>query len=143
MKILITGMCGHIGTNVTIEAIKRGHTVVGMDNLHRDEVVHNLHYLQREFKDKIQFVWGDIRSRDDFDRLPECDAVIHLAGQCGVPWSTMWPHYDFETNALGTLNALEYARKCGNVPFAYASTNKTFSDIINEIPIIEEEKRYK
>lgn len=143
MNILCTGSCGHIGTNIVNEAIKRGHTVVGMDNLHREAVVDNLHWLQKTHGDKFQFVWGDIRNRDDFERLPKVDAVIHMAGQCGVPWSTMWPQYDFETNAYGTLNALEFARKCGNIPFVYASTNKTFSDIINSIPTEELEKRYQ
>jgi len=42
MKILITGAVGHIGTNITIEAIKRGHSIVAMDNLHREEVINNL-----------------------------------------------------------------------------------------------------
>lgn len=81
-KILVTGACGHIGTNITNEAIKRGHTVVGMDNLHREAVVDNLHWLQKTHGDKFQFIWGDVRSRDDFDRLPKVDAVIHMAGQC-------------------------------------------------------------
>lgn len=142
--LLITGFCGHIGSNITIEAIKRGWRVIGMDNLHRQEVISNLKYLQKIYtKDQFGFVWGDVRNADDFDRIPKVDAIIHLAANPGIPWSIQYPTYDFETNARGTLNALEFARKCGNIPFVYASTNKTFSDVINEIPVIEEEKRYR
>jgi CDP-paratose 2-epimerase len=142
-RILITGGCGHIGTNICIEAIKRGHSVVVMDNLHREEVVNNLKYLQEEDdKHQFSFVWGDVRNSGDFERIPLVDAVIHLAANPGIPWSIQWPKYDFETNAGGTVNALEFARKCGNAPFVYASTNKTFSDIINNIPTKEFEKRY-
>lgn len=145
MRIAITGAAGHIGTNMTIEAISRGHSVVAMDNLHREEVINNLKYLLNTYKQsQFDYVWGDVRSLDDFDRLPkDIDAVIHLAANPGVPWSIQWPRYDFETNARGTLNVLEFARSRGNLPFVYASTNKTFSDIINLIPVDELEKRYK
>lgn len=148
MKKLITGGVGHIGTNICLEAIRRGHEVVAMDNLHRKEVINNLRYL--ETIKGFEFIWGDVRNVDDFDRIPQVDAIIHLAANPGIPWSIEYPTYDFETNARGTLNTLEFARKCGNVPFVYASTNKTFSDIINRIPLRkitkkreEEVKRYQ
>lgn len=145
MKILVIGGVGHIGTNICIEAMRRGHQVVVMDNLHREEVINNLRYLKRQTEGNLmfEFVWGDVRNMDDFDRVPKVDAIIHLAANPGIPWSIQYPIYDFETNARGTLNALEFARKCGNVPFVYASTNKTFSDIINEIPISETGTRYE
>ena len=144
MKILITGGVGHIGTNLCNEAIKRGHNVVVMDNLHREEVISNLRWLREKYtKKQFQFVWGDVRNQDDFDRVPVAEAIIHAAANPGIPWSIKYPLYDFETNAKGTLHALEFARKCGNVPFIYASTNKTFSDVINEIPVTETDTRYK
>ena len=144
MKILITGGVGHIGTNMCLEAMRRGHQVIVMDNLHREEVVDNLRYLKRQTEGNgyFEFIWGDVRNQTDFDRIPKIDAIIHLAANPGVPWSIKWPIYDFETNARGTLNTLEFARKQGNIPFIYASTNKTFSDIINKIPIQELEKRF-
>lgn len=143
MKILCTGGCGHIGTNIVFEALSREHDVVIMDNLHRKEVINNLHTIEeRAIPGEWEFVWGDVRNLDDFDRVPQVDAIIHLAANPGIPWSIQWPKYDFETNAKGTLNALEFARKCGNIPFVYASTNKTFSDVINIIPVKELEKRY-
>lgn len=144
-KILVTGGCGHIGTNIVNEAIKRGHSIVAMDNLHREQVIKNLEWLRKTYtEDQFEFVWGDVRNKDDFDRLPRVDAIVHLAANPGIPWSIQWPTYDFNTNAKGTLNALEFARTCGSVPFVYASTNKTFSDILNKFPICEHPngKRY-
>lgn len=138
--LLITGSCGHIGTNITLEALKRGWRVVGMDNLHREQVIDNLRFLKTQ--DNFEFVWGDVRNAGDFDRIPKVDAIIHLAANPGIPWSIEYPVYDFETNARGTLNTLEFARKCGNVPFVYASTNKTFSDIINELPVVQTDTRF-
>lgn len=141
--LLCTGGVGHIPTNINNEAIKRAWKVIAMDNLHREEVINNLRWLQKTYtKNQFEFVWGDVRNMDDFDRVPKVDAIIHCAANPGIPWSIQYPTYDFETNARGTLNTLEFARKCGNVPFVYASTNKTFSDIINNLPISEETKRY-
>lgn len=143
MKILITGAVGHIGSNLCWEAIMRGHQVVAMDNLHREGVLKNLQLMRKTFTStEFEFVWGDVRNLDDFDRVSQVDAIIHLAANPGIPWSIQWPRYDFKTNAEGTLNALEFARKMGNVPFVYASTNKTFSDVINNLPTEEQEKRY-
>lgn len=139
--LLVTGGVGHIGVNICLEALKRGWKVIAMDNLHRKEVIDNLKHL--DGTPNFEFVWGDVRNADDFDRVPKVDAIIHLAANPGIPWSIQYPTYDFDTNARGTLNALEFARKCGNVPFIYASTNKTFSDIINVIPTEATETRYE
>src|SRR3990167_399421 len=144
MKILITGGVGHIGTNICIEAMKRGHQIIAMDNLHREGVIKNLKYLQETYKDKFEFIWGDVRNPEDFDKLPkDIQGCIMGAANPGIPWSIDYPTYDFRTNAEGTVNTLEFLRKCGNPPTVYCSTNKTFSDIINTIPIIEKEKRYE
>ena len=140
--ILITGGAGHIGTNVATEAIERGYKVISFDNLWRVEVSNNVKYMQEKYKDKYQFIWGDIRNREDFDVLPEVDAIIHLAANPGAITSIHYPLYDFKSNAEGTVNVLEFARKRGKLPVVYASTTKTMTDIINEIPMDETETRY-
>lgn len=140
--VLCLGGCGFIGTNMTIEAINRGYEVVAFDNLSRKEVENNLLYLEKTYKDKFRFVWGDVRKMDDFDKLPKVDAVINLAANPSVIKSIKYTRYDFETNALGTLNSLEFAKKL-HIPYIYASTNKVYSDITNELPMIEREKRYE
>lgn len=143
-KLFLTGAVGHIMTNVAIEAIQRGWNVFGMDNLHRDGVVRNLDYLETTFKDKFKFIWGDVRNSEDFEKVPhDIDGCIMGAANPGIPWSIEYPRYDFRTNAEGTVNTLEFIRNCGEVPTAYCSTNKTFSDIINAIPIVEKDTRYE
>jgi len=70
MKIALLGGIGFIATNTAIEAIKRGHTVVAFDNLSRKGVEENLTYMQNTYKDKYEFVWGDVRKRGDFEKIP-------------------------------------------------------------------------
>lgn len=143
MKLLVTGAAGFIGTNVTIEAIKRGYTVVGFDNLHRPLTEENLKYLQETYKDKFIFVHGDVRNESDFERIPECVAAVHLAGQCGIPVAQINPRYDFEVNVIGTINLLELSRYNGKFPIAFAASNKCYTNIVNNIDLDEDETRYK
>lgn len=138
MKIAILGGAGFIATNATNEAIKRGHSVVGFDNLSRTGVKDNLTYLQDTHKDKYQFVWGDVRKRGDFAKLPKIDAIINFAANPSVIKSIEFPGYDFETNCGGVVNSLDYCRSIGNVPYIYASTNKVYSDMTNELLMTED-----
>jgi len=138
------GGSGFIGTNMTIEAIKRGHSVVIFDNLSRKWTEENLIYLRRKYPriDYFEFIWGDVRNFEDYMKIPKVDAVINLAANPSVMKSIEYPEYDFQTNTVGVLNSLMFAKRLG-IPYLYASTNKTFSDITNTLPIIEKEKRYQ
>lgn len=138
-RILVAGGAGFIGTNIAEVATKKGHGVVVLDNFVRPGVEENIVHLNR-FGAKI--VRGDVRCPEDLDRLPRIDAIINLAANPGIPWSMKWPIYDFKINTLGALNLLELARKRGNIPVVYASTNKVYSEEINEIPIVERKTRY-
>jgi CDP-paratose 2-epimerase len=141
MKILVTGGTGFIGTNVCLEARNRGHEVVAFDNLVRPLTEENLFIL---VKAGVKIVRGDVRNFVDFDKLPwKPEGIVHLAGQCGIPYAQISPRYDFEVNALGTLNVLEYCRLNGKIPVAFAASNKCYTDITNEFPVIELETRLK
>jgi nucleoside-diphosphate-sugar epimerase len=53
------------------------------------------------------------------------------------------PFDDFDTNAVGTLNLLEAARRaCPESPFVHMSTNKVYGDRPNTIALREEETRW-
>ena len=140
MKILVTGGVGFIGTNVCLEATDRGHEVVAFDNFVRPLVEENIPVLK---KAGVKIVRGDVRNKIDFDKLPFApDGIVHLAGQCGIPYAQISPQYDFEVNAFGTLNVLEYSRLHGKVPVAFASSNKSYTNITNDYEIEETETRY-
>ena len=144
MKILITGGAGFIGTNVALEALSRGHEVIVMDSLIRPKSEENLKVLVAAGAEILR---GDVRSPLDFQRSPIPDAIIHLAANPGIPWSIAWPKYDFEVNTGGVINVLEYSRIVSEqvdhkIPVIFASTNKVYSDMVNEIPLEEKDTRY-
>lgn len=137
--LLITGGCGFIGTNTALFARRKNYKVIVFDSFVRRGSEENAHILE---KNGIEIVRGDIRSYYDIEKLPRVNAIIHLAGNAGIPWSVASPVYDFMTNALGTVNILEYSKKNGKIPVIFSSTNKVYSDEINLIPLKETKTRY-
>jgi CDP-paratose 2-epimerase len=141
MKILITGGVGFIGTNACLEARERGHEVVAFDNFVRPLVEENIEVLK---KAGVIIVRGDIRNYEDFQKIPWTpDGIVHLAGQCGIPYAQINPLYDFEVNAKGTINVLEYSRTHGKISVAFASSNKSYTNITNKLPMKETNTRYE
>jgi UDP-glucose 4-epimerase len=60
---------------------------------------------------KVNFVKGDILDLKKLYSQEKANLIFHLAAQVVVPYSMENPIEDFETNARGTLNVLEKARK--------------------------------
>ncbi|MBN2119410.1 MAG: GDP-mannose 4,6-dehydratase [Anaerolineales bacterium] len=141
----VTGGAGFIGSNYVHRLVGRGENVTVYDNLSRAGAPKNVAWLEQTFgKDAFQLIVGDVR---DADRLTEsakgADVIVHLAGQVAVTTSVLNPRDDFETNALGTFNALEAARLSKKDPiFIYSSTNKVYGGM-EDVEIIEEATRWR
>jgi CDP-paratose 2-epimerase len=131
MKLLVTGGCGFLGSNLSAYAMELGWELAVFDNLGRVGSEQNLGWLKT--KGQFRFVHGDIRNANDVTRIvrnfrPE--VVFHLAGQVAMTTSIEDPRMDFETNALGSLNLLEAVRAYANdATVIYSSTNKVYGDL--------------
>lgn len=117
-RILITGGCGFIGTNLIRRAGALGvlsHLAV-LDN----ETMGSPADLPPNVSD---YQRGDIRDFPTMVRVATgCDAIIHLAGHTRVLESIDDPMGDFEINVRGTLNVLMAARDAGVAHVVLAST---------------------
>ena len=137
MKIIITGVAGFIGTSLASKVLTAPDSqVVGIDNLSRRGAHQNLDFLVG-FGTRLSFHRGDIRDpsfvEDVIARHDDATAIVHLAGQTAVTSSVKDPRYDFEANAIGTLNVLEAVRaKAPRLTVLYASTNKVYGAIEHE-----------
>lgn len=131
MKLLITGGCGFLGSNLAAYALSQGIDLCVFDSLYRYGSQSNLQWL-RELG-RFDFVHGDIRNPNDVHRViarVKPDAIFHLAGQVAMTTSIIDPRMDFEVNALGTLNLLEAVReKAPEAVIIYSSTNKVYGDL--------------
>ena len=141
---LVTGGAGFIGSNYVQRLLQRGEKVTIYDNLSRAGAPLNLQWLrERCGSESFELVHGDIRDAALLTAAArEADVIVHLASQVAVTTSVQHPREDFETNALGTFNALEAARLSGRRPiFLYASTNKV-SGGMEAVGVRELETRY-
>jgi len=104
-RILVTGGAGFIGFHLTKKLLDLGADVTIYDNLSNGKI--------ENVKDnpKAKFIQADILDLKNICSLPKFDLIYHLAAQVVVPFSMENPTEDFETNARGTLNVLEKARK--------------------------------
>lgn len=131
MKILITGGCGFLGSNLAIEIFKRNDELFIFDNLYREGSKYNLEWLKS--KGKFKFYDSDVRISTEVNHaIKEIkpDVLFHLAGQVAMTTSIADPRIDFEINALGTFNVLESIKTYSPESIVvYSSTNKVYGDI--------------
>jgi UDP-glucose 4-epimerase len=122
-NILITGGAGFIGSHLA-EKLARKNNVVILDNFQAGSRENLQHVIER-----VKIVQGDIRdSATVNDTAAESNIIFHLAANASVPSSVQDPRYDFETNALGTLNVLEAARKYDVKNVVYASSAAVYGE---------------
>jgi len=144
MKLLITGGCGFLGSNLASDALARGDELVVFDNLYRNGSRENLVWLQGQ--GKFSFEHGDIRNQNDITRVVQSfkpDAIFHLAGQVAMTTSIANPRMDFEVNVTGTHNLLEAVRQYAReAVVVYSSTNKVYGDL-EQYTYDETDMRYK
>lgn len=141
-RVLVTGAAGFIGAKVTENLVAGGDSVVGLDNLNDAYDVRLKHWrLARLQRLKgFSFVAGDVCDRDSVDSTvagESFDAIINLAARAGVRPSVEDPWAYFETNATGTLNLLEAARRNGVGKFVLASTSSLYGSH-NPLPYAED-----
>jgi CDP-paratose 2-epimerase len=143
-RYLIVGGAGFIGVNAAEYYARQGHAVTVLDNFSRRGTEQNVNWLRREHPD-VKVVRTDIRTDQDTlaAEAGSCDVLLHLAAQVAVTTSVTNPRTDFEINALGTLNVLEAARQALSPPIVlYSSTNKVYGGM-EDVPVIEDENRYR
>src|ERR1700731_5233931 len=120
MRYLVTGGAGFIGSNTVDELVRRGHSVVVLDDLSAGKE-ENL----AEVRNKITFIKGSIIDIEIIRRaIYEADYVIHLAARTSVPFSMKGPIETNRINIDGPLNVLVAARdaKVKRVVFAASSS---------------------
>lgn len=145
MRVLITGGCGFIGSNLANYFLNEGSEIFILDNLSRAGTEKNKRWLEENHKSNLTFKQGDVR---DFEMLKtltkDVDVILHTAAQVAVTTSVKNPKDDFEINALGTFNVLEAARSSNTDPvLIYTSTNKVYGNNVNAISLLEKESRYE
>ena len=130
MRALVTGGCGFIGTNLIKRLSNNNHKeyceniVVSIDDYSTGSGDNEIEC------NGVQYFGGDISKVTDYSNIiDDCDIIFHLAAKARIQPSFETPTEYFQSNAAGTQNILEWARKNGNIPVVYAGSSSKHGDI--------------
>jgi UDP-glucose 4-epimerase len=131
VKYLITGGAGFIGSHLSEALVKRGDSVVVVDDLSTGK---------NQILDSVAFVKGSIFDQDLMDSLvSKVDYVLHLAAAVGVFNIVNKPLESLMTNIKGTEIMLELCDK-HKKPILITSTSEVYGKN-NTVPLNEESDR--
>src|SRR5689334_9280359 len=121
MKVMVTGAAGFIGSNLTAELLRRGHSVNGVDDLSHGTLLNVAGSLGN---DEFKFIKADIRDERAMARAARgCDAIVHLAAHKIPRYSDA---YDTLTvNAFGSEVVARCAARAG-AKLVAASTSDVY-----------------
>jgi len=108
MKVLITGGCGFVGTNLAMFLHSKGLKIDCLDNLSRKGSMYNLNLLKGK---RIKNFKVDISNYNKIQKLPRYDLIIDCCAEAAVEISKKDIDKVINTNFLGTLNILKKAKK--------------------------------
>jgi len=132
-KVLITGVCGMVGSHLSDELLRKGYKVVGIDNLKvgkRGNISESL--KNHNFK----FIKGDILNIKTVKAASKgADTIVHLAAAKKINEKEKALN-TLDVNAAGTRNVLEAARK-RRIKVVFASTSDVYG-ISKDLPFKED-----
>jgi UDP-N-acetylglucosamine/UDP-N-acetyl-alpha-D-glucosaminouronate 4-epimerase len=123
-RYLVTGGAGFIGSNTVDELVRRGQSVVVLDDLSTGKE-ENL----ADVRDRVEFVQGSVTDLETVRAA--ClgvDYVLHLAARTSVPRSLKDPLETNRVNADGTLNVLVAARDAKVKRVVYAGSSSVYGE---------------
>jgi CDP-paratose 2-epimerase len=141
MKILISGICGFVGSTLARGLLDNvaGREIIGLDNLSRAGSQLNIEPLRKR---GVAVRHADLRCPSDLEGLSSVDWIIDAAANpsvlAGVDGTTSSRQL-LEHNLYGTINLLELAKRC-RAGFTLLSTSRVYSvQALSGIPVIADE----
>ena len=129
MRFLVTGGAGFIGSHITEELLRRGHSVVVLDDLSSGKEA-NLSHLAGN----VELRRGSVCDPTAVaDACRGADYVLHLAARTSVPRSVIEPVQTNHVNVDGTLNVLLAARDARVKRVVFAASSSAYGET-QELP---------
>jgi CDP-paratose 2-epimerase len=144
MKILVSGVCGFVGSNLAHGFLEHDPALelIGLDNLSRAGNYLNVEPLRER---GVKVVHADVRAPSDLESIGKIDWIIDaaanpsvLAGIDGMTTSRQL----VEHNLYGTINLLELAKRHG-AGFILLSTSRVYSvKSLAEMPVVLNDAKF-
>ncbi len=134
MKFLVTGGAGFVGSHLCEDLIKKGNTVIVLDNLSTGRL-ENIKHLK-----KIRFINCDLSKKGKWENyFKKIDCVFHLAALADIVPSIQYPKKYYESNVNGTYNVMEACKKFKVKKLIYTASSSCYG-IPKKYPTNENEK---
>jgi UDP-glucose 4-epimerase len=136
-KCLITGGAGFIGSHLVEECLRKGFSVIVLDNLYSGKRENlpaenpRLHFLEGDITD--MGLLQEIRRNHE-----NIDYLFHLAAIPSVTLSMEKPFYTHQVNFEGTLFLLDAFKGSGIQKFVFASSAAVYGDT-KKVPVSEKD----
>jgi UDP-glucose 4-epimerase len=137
---VVTGGAGFIGSHTVDALVAAGHQVVVVDDFSTGRRA-NLRRWQRD--DRVEIAECNVADGlfaplvDVTRRRGPVERIVHFAAQTSVVYSVDNPLDEARTNYVGTVQVLDYARRCGVRKVVFASSAAVYGDVA-ELPVAEE-----
>ena len=121
-KVLVTGGCGFIGSNLVDYLREQEYEVIVVDNLSSGK----REYCRRD----VKYYFGDFQdvlTDGSLDNLG-IETVFHLAAEARIQPSFEDPVYTCKNNSFGTIIVCEFARK-NNCKIVYAGSSSYYGGV--------------
>ncbi len=128
---LITGVAGFVGFSVCLKLLKKGHNIIGIDNINSyyDVVIKKKRLSILKKYSNFKFLKIDLI---DFKKIKynlslySIKKVFHFAAQAGVRHSINYPEEYVSNNLVATHNLLEFCRKKKIKRLVFASSSSVY-----------------
>ncbi|KAF5344815.1 hypothetical protein D9756_011086 [Leucocoprinus leucothites] len=134
MKITVTGCNGRVGKRVVLLALKRGHTVTGVDHTAFSE---DLHSLIKQYQQQFTFKQIDLQGYEavlEALQIAQAEAVVHLAAIRDPGDYVVRTH---NSNVVISWNVLRACAELGITRIAQASSVNVITMLFSVKPIFE------
>jgi len=122
MKVLVTGGCGFIGSNLVDRLIAQSNDVIVIDDLSsgKKEYMNNsAQYIFKDFKECLL---------SNHDALEGVELIFHLAAESRIQPSFEDPLYTCHNNSYGSTIVAEFARRTG-AKVVYAGSSSFYGGV--------------
>ena len=123
-KSLVAGVAGFLGSNLAAELLRRGHSVVGVDNYATSD---NRNLLQLRENPQFDFRRMSVTDAEEVSNIGQLDYVFHFASPASPPKYLKLGLETIKVNTDGTENLIKLALQ-HSARLIYASTSEVYGD---------------
>jgi len=147
-KVVVTGGCGFIGSNLINYLLKKNYFVINVDKLSYSANIYNLKDINTS---KYVFVKTDINDKKIISRIlkkHKPSVIYNLAAETHVDRSIDSPEPFLHSNIYGVFNILECMRYYNNksknkIKLIHVSTDEVYGDILDKSKRADENYPFK